>query len=520
MSAERFPRRGFLLGAGLGASTLLAQSGPATAQDQVSVAAFGARADGKALDTSAVNRAIETAASAGGGTVRFPPGTYLCHSIHLKSKITLYLEHGATILAADPHAAGGAGYDAAEPNAWDKFQDFGHSHWRNSLIWGEDLSDIAILGPGLIYGKGLTKGPRAQDPGVGNKAISLKNCRNVTLRDFAILQGGHFGILATGVDNFTIDNLIIDTNRDGIDIDCCRNVRVSNTSVNSPWDDAICLKSSFGLGFARATEMVTISNCMVSGSFALGSLLDGTFKPLPADAGASRTGRIKFGTESNGGFKNVTVSNCVFDGCGGLALESVDGALLEDVSITNLTMRDISNAPIFLRLGRRMRGPEGVPVGQLRRVIISNIACSNSASRYASILSGIPGHAIEDVKIRDVYVQHQGGGTRETAALQPPEDETGYPDPGRFGALPSHGFFIRHVKNLEISNVEIEPLKPDLRPAFWVNDVHGAALFRVQAPRAAGVPAFVLQNVSDFHVSASQPLLKDSQIDVVERIDL
>jgi hypothetical protein len=198
----------------------------------------------------------------------------------------------------------------------------------------------------------------------------------------------------------------------------------------------------------------------------------------------------------------------------------VDGALLEDVSITNLTMRDISNAPIFLRLGRRMRGPEGVPVGQLRRVIVSNIACSNSASRYASILSGIPGHAIEDVKIRDVYVQHQGGGTREMAALQPPEDETGYPDPGRFGALPSHGFFIRHVKNLEISNVEIEPLKPDLRPAFWVNDVRGAALFRVKAPRAAGVPAFVLQNVSDFHVSASQPLLKDSQIDVVERIDL
>ncbi|MBZ5611815.1 MAG: glycoside hydrolase family 28 protein [Acidobacteriia bacterium] len=526
MASELFSRRGLLLGAGasFGAARLLAQPARTAPAGEFSVAAFGARGDGKTLDTGAVNQAIEAAASAGGGTVRFAPGNYLCYSIHLKSKVTLYLEHGATILAADAPATGSTGYDAAEPNTWDKFQDFGHSHWRNSLIWGEDLADIRILGPGLIYGKGLSKGngpgPRAQDPGVGNKAISLKNCRNVTLRDFAILQGGHFGILATGVDNFTIDNLIIDTNRDGIDIDCCRNVRVSNTSVNSPWDDAICLKSSFGLGFARATEMVTITNCMVSGSFALGSLLDGSFQPLPAGENAPRTGRIKFGTESNGGFKNVTISNCVFDGCGGLALESVDGALLEDVTITNITMRDIVNAPIFLRLGRRMRGPEGVPVGKLRRVIISNIACSNAASRYGSILSGIPGHAIEDVKIRDVYVQHQGGGTREMAALQPPEDETGYPDPSRFGAMPSHGFFIRHVKNLEISNVEIEPRKPDLRPAFWVNDVQDAALFRVKAPRVAGVPAFAISSARNVSVTASQPLLKDSQIDVVERIEL
>src|SRR5206468_745087 len=137
-----------------------------------------------------------------------------------------------------------------------------------------------------------------------NKAIALKNCRNVLMRDFSILHGGHFGILATGVDNMTIDNLKIDTNRDGIDIDCCRNVRVSNCSVNSPWDDAICLKSSFALGYARDTEMVTISDCLVSGSFEEGTLLDGTFKRFAADVKVQRTGRIKFGTESNGGFKN------------------------------------------------------------------------------------------------------------------------------------------------------------------------------------------------------------------------
>ena len=157
---------------------------------------------------------------------------------------------------------------------------------------------------------------------MGNKAIALKNCRNVIFRDFSILKGGHFGLLLTGVDNLTIDNLKIDTDRDGMDIDCCKNVRVSNCTVNSPWDDGICPKSSYALGYARATENVTITNCYVTGTYELGTVLDGTCKKFAADARVYRTGRIKCGTESNGGFKNITISNCVFDGCHGLALES------------------------------------------------------------------------------------------------------------------------------------------------------------------------------------------------------
>ncbi len=514
MRPDVFSRRRLLLGAG--ASVLLVRPVRAEAVREFSVREFGARGDGAAIDTGAVNRAIEAAASAGGGTVRFAAGTYRCHSIRLKSKVGLYLENGATILAAEPSA--NAGYDAAEPNEWSKFQDFGHSHWHNSLIWGEGLSDIQIAGPGMIDGKGLTTGSRAEAAGVGDKAIALKNCQHVTLRDFSILRGGHFGVLATGVDNFTVDNLLIDTNRDGINLDCCRNARVSNCSINSPGDDAICLKSSLALGAARATEMVTIANCMVSGGWAIGSLLDGSFQSIPVEKRHSRSGRIKFGTESNGGFKSITISNVVFDGCGGLALEMVNGGVLEDVMVTNLTMRDISNSPIFLRLGRR--GAETDPVGKLRRVIISNITCSNSFSRYGSIVSGIPGHAIEGVKIRDVYIQHQGGGTREMAALEPAENEAKYPDPPMFGDLPSHGFFLRHVKDLEISNVEIEPMQPDLRPVFWVDDVEDVALYRVKAPRVAGTPAFALRNVRNLSVSASAPLLKDTLVDRAEPIKL
>src|SRR5277367_1078544 len=316
---------------------------------------YGAVGDGKAVDTPAINKAIEAAAAAGGGTVLFPPGTWLSFSIRLKSHVALHLAQGATILAADSPLPGattgynGGTYDAAEPNtAWDAYQDYGHNHWHNSLIWGEGINDVSITGPGLIFGKGLSFGagpgrppgapppstprspiegaavvrpPRgnytmfqAEQPGVGNKAIALKNCHNVLFRDFSILKGGHFGLLLTGVDNLTIDNLKIDTDRDGIDIDCCRNVRVSNCFVNSPWDDAICPKSSYALGYNRATENLTITNCYVAGSWELGTMLDGTYKRWPADFKVAPTGRIKCGTESNGGFKNITISNCVFDG--------------------------------------------------------------------------------------------------------------------------------------------------------------------------------------------------------------
>jgi polygalacturonase len=140
-----------------------------------------------------------------------------------------------------------------------------------------------------------------------------------------------------------------------MDVDCCRNVRISNCYVNSPWDDGICLKADHALGSSKQTEFVTITNCYVSGCWEEGTLLDGTYKKFAPDVrGVSHTGRIKFGTESDGGFRNITISNCVFEGCQGLALETVDGALLEDITVTNISMRDIMSAPIFLRLGRRM----------------------------------------------------------------------------------------------------------------------------------------------------------------------
>jgi polygalacturonase len=480
MADGKETRRGFLRSTGAAVVGLVAgrQVGATNrvpaAEEEVhagfNVRQFGAKGDGKSFDTSAINKAIETAAAAGGGTVYFTAGTYLCYSIHLKSRVGLFLSSGAKILAADPpKEKGQKGYDLPESNKpWEEYQDFGHNHWHNSLMWGEGLEQVSICGPGLIWGKGLSRGegqgPVAEVPGVANKAIALKNCRDVLLRDFSILHGGHFGILATGVDNLTIDNLKIDTNRDGMDVDCCRNVRITNCSVNSPWDDAICLKSSFALGYARATEMVTISDCMVSGSFVEGTLLDATFKRYPASADIDRNGRIKFGTESNGGYKNITISNCVFDGCYGLAILSVDGALIEDVSISNITMRETAGAPIFLRLGSRMRGPTGVPVGAIRRVNISNIVSSEASSQICSMITGIPNHRIADVKINHILIEHPGGGTKKDAAIHLEEKEKEYPEPTMFGTTPAHGLLIRHAQGIEISDFKIVTREKDARP--------------------------------------------------------
>jgi polygalacturonase len=497
---------------------------------------YGAVGDGKAVDTPAINKAIEAAAAAGGGTVLFPAGTWLCFSIHLKSHVALYLAQNATILAADSPLPGattgynGGTYDAAEPNtAWDAYQDYGHNHWHNSLLWGENLNDISITGPGLIYGKGLSFGGtraargnyplyKAEQPGVGNKAIALKNCRNVIFRDFSILKGGHFGLLLTGVDNLTIDNLKIDTDRDGIDIDCCKNVHVSNCTVNSPWDDGICPKSSYALGYSRATENVTITNCYVTGNYELGTILDGTFKKFASDFRVPRTGRIKCGTESNGGFKNITVSNCVFEGCDGLALESEDGALCEDIAISNITMRDIFTSPIFIRLGARLRGPkESTKVGTMQRILIDNLVSSNANSRLCSIISGVPDHAIQDIKLSNIYQQHLGGAAQDSLAIRPPEFEEKYPDPGMFGPMPSQGFYLRHIRNLEMSHVEIQSIQPDPRPSFFLDGVNRADFIAVTAPTAN--PAFHLNKVTDLRILISRAA-KDTQLDTADNKDI
>jgi polygalacturonase len=465
---------------------------------------YGAKGDGLTNNTKAINTAIEAAAKNGGGTVFFPAGEYLSFTIHMKSKITLHLDNGAVLIG--DQEKNGVGYDLPEEDAWyKKFQDFGHSYWRNSLIYGDSLRDIAITGQGLIWGKGLYTYDKPDIKGSGNKAIALKNCFNVTIRDISILHGGHFCILATGVDNLTIDNVRADADRDAFDIDCCKNVRISNCNINSPTDDGLCLKSSFGLGYARATENVTITNCHVYG-YDHGTLMDGTFKTEFKDeqpgAKHSITGRLKMGTESNGGFKNITVSNCVFEHSRGLAIETADGGTIEDIVINNITMRDITDTPFFIRLNARMRGPEGTPVGVCRRITLSNIIVYDVGGRPkfpevgAGMVMGIPGYYIEDLTLSNIRIVYRGGGPKEAIGKEVAQNIDMYPDPYRWHSMPAYGIYFRYVKGLQVNNVVLQTLNPDERPAFVLDDVHNASFSHIDAQKQENTPVFILKNVT------------------------
>lgn len=456
---------------------------------------FGAKADGVTIDSPAINAAIEKAAADGGGMVYVPAGRYASYSIRLASHIHLYFEKGAVLIAAEPK--NGEGFDAAEPGPQPQFQDFGHSHWKNSLMWGIGLEDITISGEGFIDGSNLSGGygDNVVVNGVANKAIALKECRHVIIRDLTFLKGGHFCLLATGVEDMVLSGLTIDTNRDALDIDCCRNVRVSDCLVNSPYDDGIVLKASYALGRFMDTENVAITNCNISG-YAVGSVLDCTYKKFAENPYSNKAinphtgkvmyhragGRIKLGTESSGGFKNIAVTNCTLQYCGGLLLESMDGGHLEDVVISNITMRDCVDSPIFFRLGERMRSPEGTPVGTIKRVLISDVNCWNNTSWYGIQITGTPGHYVEDVTIRNVHINYEGGCSKADALKSVPENIKAYPDPWMFGCrmpvkgespiiMPSKGMFLRHIKGITFDGLHFSFNQPDERELIVSSDV-------------------------------------------------
>ncbi|HUA37570.1 MAG TPA: glycoside hydrolase family 28 protein [Candidatus Sulfopaludibacter sp.] len=462
---------------------------------------YGATGGGTNLDSPGINQAIQAASAAGGGTVFVPAGTYLCGSIHLTNNIHLYLDAGAVILGAPQDLNA---YDPTEPWSGQAYQDGGHTYFHNSLIWGENLTNVAITGPGMINGGGLVRDDKLLDDmcgfsrwsptnrtpvletnlppsRLGNKAIALKLCRNVLLRDITIIHGGHFAVLVTGCDNLTVDNVTMDTDRDGIDIDCCRNTMVSNCRINSPRDDGLCPKSTFALGRNVITENLTIVNCQVSG-FQEGTLLDGTMKPTRGG-----TGRIKFGTEANGGFRNVTIANCTFRDCHGLALEEVDGGLMENITINNITMMDVIACPIYLTTGERNRGPDVTVSSRMRNIFISNVIATDVDPRSGVQITGMPGHPIEGVRLENIRLEFKGGGKKAQAAL--PELGAGYPEPAQFGALPAYGLYARHVRDLELANLSVGFEKVDLRPPLICMDVDGLEIDNFKADLLRSVPA-------------------------------
>ena len=354
---------------------------PQARKPMFNILAFGAVSGGPSLkNQTAINAAIDAAAKAGGGTVVIPAGIFRTYSIRLKSNVGLHFASKDSVIRAAVPGTGanqdGGFYDAPEQDLFIGLQDQGHSHWANSLLYGVGVENVMISGPGLIDGSYIDANGTTVDvltgfdprevssrtasgsPGAANKAIALKNARNIVFRDFHLKNGGHFAILGTAVDGWTIDGVIVDTDRDAIDIDACKEVTVRNSVFNSLTDDAIVMKGSFGAGRFLTSRNILIEHDTVSG-YDAGSVLDkvySTHKLIATDRDGP-TGRIKFGTEGTSGLDTVTIRNIVFDRSRGFALESVDGAELKNILFTDIRMKHISSSPIFIVIGDRGRAP-------------------------------------------------------------------------------------------------------------------------------------------------------------------
>jgi polygalacturonase len=352
---------------------------------------YGAVSGGDALtNQAAIDDAITAANSAGGGTVVVPSGDFKTYTIHLKSNVGLHLESEDSIIRAAVSERtyywgsfywinennDGGNYDAPEVNLYVGLQDHGHSHFANSLIYGNGVDNVMISGPGMIDGSYIngegvvvnvlsgndpgevSTRTVAGDAGNANKAIALKDCTNITFRDFTIKNGGHFAVIGTAVIGWTIDGVLMDGNRDQLDVDQCQNVTIRNSVFNSLTDDAIVLKASFGAGRFLPCQNVLIENCTVSG-YDAGSVIDQVYstQKVVATDQCGPTARIKLGTEGTCGFNTVTVRNCTFDRSRGFCIEEVDGAEIYDISLSDCTMKNVSSSPIFIRLGDRGRTP-------------------------------------------------------------------------------------------------------------------------------------------------------------------
>jgi hypothetical protein len=436
----------------LGSVVMLSGSEPAKVDTgPINVRSQGATGDGKRKDTRPIQAAIDACHAAGGGTVHFPTGTYLCGSLHLKSGVRLHLDHGATLRASeDP-----ADFDPYETLGFKNAADRETSYFHQALIWAEDVERVAVSGTGTIDCNRKRRG--------GPKAIALKRCKFVAVNGVTIRDCPNYCISLLGTDYAAIDAVtILNGFADGIDPDCCHHVRIANCHIES-WDDAIVPKTSYSLGQRRSTENLTVTNCVL----------------------ASNCNAFKLGTESGGDFRNIAISNCVFfsrsEGrppISGISLLSVDGATIEGVAISNITMSD-ARCPIFLRLGNRGRDLEKPQAGALRHVVVSNVVATGA--RWPLAVVGLPGHPVDGVTFSNLRVSSKGGGSAAEARGEVPEHAAKYPSADMFAAYPASGFFCRHARDLRLSDVVFRNDAPDLRPALRCEDVRHLTLDGVDA---------------------------------------
>jgi polygalacturonase len=430
--------------------------------ENINILDAGAKADGKTLCTEIIQMSIDKISHVGGGTVIVPPGTFLTGSIILKNGVTLDIQKGAILLGSKNLK----NYFSIQP----KFVALRTGQPTKQLIYAEDQNDISIIGEGTIDGQGAGfswKLPN-DDPGVTRPhLIQLINCKNVKIRDVNMLNSGGWMQHYLACENLQISGITVynhcNKNNDGIDIDGCKNVIISDCMVDSD-DDGICLKSTSP---APCID-VMVTGCVIK----------------------SHCNALKIGTETTGGFQNISFSNClvspsvdpdpIYGTLGGqsaISVEMVDGGLLDGVNINNITITE-TDCPIFIRLGNRARkhtssAPEP-GIGTLRNINISNVIATTS-SKTTSNITGIPGIYAENISLNNILITNLSNGSEEEAKMKVREKDSGYPTAAMFSeVLPASGFFVRHVRNITFNNVQLFIKGDNVRLAFIFHDVKDA----------------------------------------------
>ncbi|MHC4119052.1 MAG: glycoside hydrolase family 28 protein [Planctomycetota bacterium] len=416
------------------------------AEEVYDVRDFGAEGDGATLCTGAIQKAIDRCTANGGGTVYLAPGKFLSGTIYMKTGVTLKLAAGCTLL-------GSKNLEDYPPTV-QAFRSYTDNYTDKSLIYAEKAERIAIIGRGTIDGQGGSfRGPYKVRPYI----IRFIECRNVVTEDITIRNSPMWVQHYMACDDVRITGVTVKSrvnrNNDGINIDSCRRVLISDCNIISG-DDAIVLKSTS----ARICRDVTVNNCVVS----------------------SRCNGLKMGTESNGGFRNIVMTGCaIYDTrLAGVALEIVDGGVMDRVVVSNITM-DKVGAPIFLRLGDRARpfrkDMEKPGIGTMRNITISNIEATG-ANPTGCAIAGLPEAAIENVTMSNIRLSFAGGGKRADVDRPVPEKAADYPEYSMFGRLPAYGLYCRHIKGLKLFNVQLQLAGPDERHAVVFEDVEDALI--------------------------------------------
>ncbi|MGW3118691.1 glycosyl hydrolase family 28 protein [Streptomyces sp. NPDC001107] len=425
---------------------------------------YGAKADGSANDAPAINKAITAASSAdGGGIVRFPAGAYKSqNTIHMKSHVTLQLDKGATI-----RGSGADTYDKAEPNPNDAYQDYGHSHFHDAMIYGDKLTDIGFVGQGVIDGMGnlITGNPKS---GEADKIISLTRCDGLRIGDgLTLRRGGHFAALINGCKNVVSDHLTIDTasDRDGWNIISTTNVTVTNADIRAN-DDVLVFKSDYALGAKLPNGHVRVNDSSLS---------------------ARCCNALMFGSETCGDFSDYRFEKIRIDGAdkSGLGMVSMDGAKISDVHYRDITMTNV-HSPIMQKIGTRKRCGNHPGVGSISDITYDNITATGNSPSFSPTLWGETGHRINGVTFNNVNITVPGGnGTMSTGV---PSNDPGDYNPKAIGTRPAYGWYLHNADNVHFTDSSVKFAANDGRPAVIANAASDIRFTGFTAGRGSNSP--------------------------------